>query len=139
MLDVVVDGLICRDLVVTVEELPESGSTPVIRRIETLGGAANQAVGARQLGLSAGVVGVVGEDAAAELVLDQAGRDGIDVSAVVHRGTTPLVVALVDAEGEANSLSTSQHGSLPVMCAPRRTCSVPPAPSLSICSNPTKR
>src|SRR5690625_1100444 len=104
MLDVVVDGLICRDLVVTVEELPASGSTPVIRRIETLGGAANQAVGARQLGLSAGVVGVVGEDAAAELVLDQAGRDGIDVSAVVHRGTTPLVVALVDAEGRSQLL-----------------------------------
>src|SRR5690606_38920488 len=63
MVDVVVVGLVCRDIVVTVEELPVSGSVPVGTRIETLGGAANQAVGARQLGLSAGLVGVVGQDA----------------------------------------------------------------------------
>lgn len=100
MVDVVVVGLVCRDIVVAVEELPASGSVRVGTRIETLGGAANQAVGARQLGLSAGLVGVVGQDAAADLVLDQARRDGIDVSGVVRRegGTTPLVVGVVEAD-----------------------------------------
>ncbi len=101
MVDVVVVGLICRDVVVAVDELPGEGSVPVSEREETLGGAANIAVAARQLGLSAGLVGVVGEDDAADLVLGQAGRDGIETSAVVRRdgGTTPLVVDVVEADG----------------------------------------
>lgn len=112
MVDVVVVGLVCRDLVVAVEKLPESGSVPVRRRIETLGGAANQAVGARQLGLSAGLLGVVGQDAAADLVLRQAQRDGIDVSAVVRRGTTPLVVGVVEADSTHRLLEHVPDGSL---------------------------
>ncbi|WP_413451757.1 PfkB family carbohydrate kinase [Georgenia phoenicis] len=114
MVDVVVAGLVCRDLVVSVEALPGSGSVPVGTRLETLGGAANQAVGLRQLGLSAGVVGVVGEDVAADLVLDQARRDGIDVSAVVRRagGTTPLVVGVVEADGTHRLLEHVPRDSL---------------------------
>src|SRR5699024_2644955 len=84
VLDVLVAGLVCRDLVVAVVELPDSGSAPVTTRIETLGGAANIAVASRQLGLSAGLVGVLGQDGAAELVLDRARQDGIDVTAVVQ-------------------------------------------------------
>lgn len=105
-MDVVVVGLVCRDLVVAVDDLPAGGSTPVTTRIETLGGAANVAVAARQLGLSAGLVGVVGEDPAADLVLDQARRDGIDVSAVVRRegAVTPLVVDVVSADGTRHLL-----------------------------------
>lgn len=99
VVDVVVVGLVCRDLVLAVGDVPDGGSVPVSRRIETLGGAANQAVAARQLGRTAAVVGVVGDDAAAGLVLDRARRDGIDVSAVVRRGTTPLVVGVVDGHG----------------------------------------
>ena len=101
MVDVVVAGLVCRDLLVRVEQLPDSGSAPVTDRAETLGGAANIAVGARQLGLSAGLVGVVGQDDAADLVLTRARDDGIDVSGVVRRtgATTPLVVAVVTADG----------------------------------------
>lgn len=101
MVDVVVVGLVCRDLVVAVDELPASGSAPVTHRGETLGGAANIAVAARRLGRSAGLVGVVGQDAAASLVLDQARRDGLDLSGIVRRpsATTALVVDVVEADG----------------------------------------
>jgi len=101
VVDVVVVGLVCRDLVVAVDELPASGSAPVTHRGETLGGAANIAVAARRLGRSAGLVGVVGQDAAASLVLDQARRDGLDLSGIVRRpsATTALVVDVVEADG----------------------------------------
>lgn len=101
MVDVVVAGLVCRDLVVAVDALPGSGSAPVTTRTETLGGAANIAVGARQLGLSAALVGVVGQDAAADLVLTRARADGLGVAGVARRpgGTTPLVVAVVEEGG----------------------------------------
>lgn len=102
MVDVVVVGLVTRDLVVAVDALPEAGgSAPVTHRRERLGGAANQAVGCRQLGLGAALAGVVGDDDAGTAVLDQARRDGIDVTATVRRPGVPtaLVVDVVEPGG----------------------------------------
>ncbi|WP_337063391.1 PfkB family carbohydrate kinase [Kineococcus sp. G2] len=104
---VVVVGQVGRDLALAVDELPGAGgSTDVRERREVLGGkGANQAVAVAQLGMSAAVVGVVGDDAAGEDVLAQARRDGLDVRAVVRRegASTALLVDVV-AGGERRLL-----------------------------------
>lgn len=102
MPDVVVVGQVGRDVVLRVEAMPDAdGGTAVTERRELLGGAANQAVGARQMGWSTGLIGVVGDDAAADLVLGQARTDGIDVGGVVRRAgaQTALFVDVVTTDG----------------------------------------
>ncbi|GAA4693308.1 PfkB family carbohydrate kinase [Pseudonocardia yuanmonensis] len=101
--EVVVVGQLARDLVLVVDEMPGPGSAADVReRHEMLGGkGANCAVGVTQLGATASLVAVAGDDTAAELVLDRARLDGLDVSRVVRRpGTaTGLVVDVLDREG----------------------------------------
>lgn len=95
-------GQVARDLVLRVEQIPgEGGSADVVERVEVLGGAANQAVGCRQLGWSSGLVGVVGDDAAGHAVLAVAADDDLDVTGVSIRtgGTTALYVDVVEAGG----------------------------------------
>ncbi|WP_432491179.1 PfkB family carbohydrate kinase [Kineococcus gypseus] len=96
---VAVVGQVGRDLVLAVDDVPgPGGSVEVRERREVLGGkGANQAVAAAQLGTSAALVGVVGDDPAGEQVLEQARRDGIDVRCVVRRpgATTALLVDVV--------------------------------------------
>jgi ribokinase len=98
---VVVVGQVARDLVLLVDELPAAGTSGAVReRQETLGGkGANQAVSLAQLGASVALVGVVGDDAEAERLLDRARADGIDVRSVVRRAgsRTGLIVDVVDA------------------------------------------
>jgi ribokinase len=101
--DVVVAGQLARDLVLVAEDVPEAGqSHPVRERREMLGGkGANQAVAVAQLGLRPALIAVAGDDEADSRLLEQAGRDGIDVSAVaIREGTaTGLIVDIVDAAG----------------------------------------
>ena len=100
MTDVVVVGQIGRDLVLQVDDLSADGSSRVHQRRELLGGkGANQAVGLAQLGVEVALVGVVGDDPVGADMLDQAARDGIDVRAVVRRGTTALLLDVVDESG----------------------------------------
>lgn len=103
---VVVAGQVARDLVLQASRLPRpGGSAEVIERREVLGGkGANQAVGLAQLGVPVALVGVVGEDAEATAVLARARADGIDVTGVLRRGTTALLVDLVDAPGSRRLL-----------------------------------
>jgi ribokinase len=95
---VVVVGQMGRDLILHTDGLPGAGgSATILRRLEQLGGkGANQAVGLSQLGVPVAIVGVVGDDAEGTDVLSQACRDGIDVANVARRGTTALLVDLVD-------------------------------------------
>jgi ribokinase len=103
---VVVLGQIGRDLVLAVDRIPEPGASgPVSERIERLGGkGANQAVALRQLGVDVTLVGVVGEDAAGTLVLDDAASSALDVGSVVRRGRTALFVDLVEPGGRRRLL-----------------------------------
>ncbi|MFC7464568.1 PfkB family carbohydrate kinase [Brachybacterium sp. GCM10030252] len=98
---VLVVGQIGRDLVLSADRVPEPGaSVDVSERLEMWGGkGANQAVGMRQLGTPVGLLGVVGEDEVGERLLASARADDIDVRAVVRRGTSVLLVDVVDAEG----------------------------------------
>lgn len=91
-------GQFARDLVLEVEQLPDAGgSTSVRRRAEMLGGkGANQAVGLRQLGVTpVAVLGVVGEDAVGAWVRAQAEADDLDVTPLVRRGSTALLLDVI--------------------------------------------
>jgi ribokinase len=67
-----------------------------------LGGkGANQAVALAQLGLHPAVVAVAGDDGVGARLIEQAERDGIDVSAVTRRrgSVTALMADIVDHQG----------------------------------------
>jgi ribokinase len=97
-------GQIARDLVLSVDELPGAReSARVLRRREMLGGkGANIAVALAQLGTPVALLGVVGDDRVADVLLARARRDGIDVDPVVRRegAETGLIVDVPDAHGD---------------------------------------
>ena len=103
MADVLVVGQLARDLVLQVDEMPgPQGSVAVRGRREMLGGkGANQAVALTQLGRTAGLIAVVGDDAAGGWLVRQARQDDIDVGSVVERPGTPsgLIVDIVTPDG----------------------------------------
>lgn len=100
MIDVTVAGQIARDLVLTIDEIPDALASAQVRgRRETLGGkGANQAVSLAQLGAAVTLLGVVADDHDGARLLDRARADGIDTDAVVHRsgGRSALIVDIVD-------------------------------------------
>jgi ribokinase len=81
---VVVIGQIARDLVLRTDGPPATGkSTDLLQRRELLGGkGANQAVGLAQLGVPVALIGVVGDDHAGTVVVEQ------------HNGTASMSAAL---------------------------------------------
>ncbi|WP_447007042.1 PfkB family carbohydrate kinase [Saccharothrix isguenensis] len=112
---IAVVGQIARDLVLTVSEVPGSGaSAEVLERREMLGGkGANIARDARQLGATAAVVGVVGDDREGRLLVERLGADGVATAAVVRREATrtALIVDVV-CGGEYRYLQDIPHRTL---------------------------
>ncbi len=96
-------GQLARDLVLRVDQVPEAGTAADVRlRREMLGGkGANQAVALAQLGVPVALVAVAGTDEVGRQLLNQAHRDGIDVSPVVRRAGAPtgLIVEVLDRAG----------------------------------------
>jgi ribokinase len=101
---VAVVGQLARDVVLLVERMPEPGTSVEVRlRRELLGGkGANQAVALAQLGMDVALVAIAGDDRTADVMLDQAHRDGIDLTYVFRRPgvATGLVVETLDSEGQ---------------------------------------
>ncbi|MDY7089778.1 MAG: PfkB family carbohydrate kinase [Actinomycetota bacterium] len=96
-------GQLARDLVLTVDRLPEPGSSaPAGERREQLGGkGANQAVALAQLGVRPFLVAVAGDDTIGDVLLGEAVRDGIDVRGVVRRRgrLTGVIVEILEPGG----------------------------------------
>ncbi|WP_307872805.1 PfkB family carbohydrate kinase [Paractinoplanes ovalisporus] len=96
-------GQFARDLVLTVDRLPERGSSAAAgRRLEQLGGkGANQAVALAQLGVRPFLIAVAGDDPMGGELLAQAESDGIDVRGVVRRPGEPtaLIVEILEPDG----------------------------------------
>ncbi|MEV8437727.1 PfkB family carbohydrate kinase [Actinosynnema sp. NPDC051121] len=96
---IAVVGQIARDLVLVVPEVPGSGArATVLERREMLGGkGANIARGTRQLGATAALVGVVGDDREGRLLVERLDADGVATAAVVCRrgARTALIVDVV--------------------------------------------
>ncbi|WP_367129664.1 PfkB family carbohydrate kinase [Saccharothrix sp. HUAS TT1] len=112
---IAVVGQIARDLVLVVPEVPGSGgSADVLERREVLGGKGpNIARGARQLGATAAVVGVVGDDREGRLLVERLDADGVATTAVVCREATrsALIVDVV-CDGGYRLLQDIPEGTL---------------------------
>lgn len=110
----VVVGQVARDLVLSVNEVPQAGgSSKVIERLEQLGGkGANQAVGLRQLGADVVLIGTLGADDTGQKMLDETIGSGIDTTYVARRGRTALLVDVVDAAGRRRLLEDVPSASL---------------------------
>lgn len=102
--NVVVFGQLARDLVLVVDKVPAAGqSGRVRRRREMLGGkGANQAVALAQLGMRPALAAVAGDDQTGTRLIEQAGKDGIDTSAVIRRegARSGLIVDVVTPDGQ---------------------------------------
>jgi ribokinase len=91
-------------LVLVVDQVPAAGqSGRVRRRREMLGGkGANQAVALAQLGMRPALAAVAGDDQTGTRLIEQAGKDGIDTSAVIRRegARSGLIVDVVTPDGQ---------------------------------------
>ena len=96
-------GQLARDLVLTVDRLPDAGTSGAAGgRREQLGGkGANQAVALAQLGVRPSLIAVAGDDVIGDVLVDQARRDGIDVRPVIRRAgaLTGLIVEILEPGG----------------------------------------
>jgi ribokinase len=98
---VIVIGQAARDVVLRTDGIPESGgSTRLLEYRTVLGGkGANQAVGLAQLGVPVALVAVLGSDRAGDEGVTQLREDGVEPRAVARRGTTAVLLDLVDQPG----------------------------------------
>jgi sugar/nucleoside kinase (ribokinase family) len=101
---IVVLGDLIADLALRIPSFPIQATQ--LQRVEYLalgpGGAANIAIVAARLGLSAACLGELGEDRFGEIVLEGLRAEGIDVSTVIAspESETPVAGVVVDREGE---------------------------------------
>lgn len=105
---VVVVGAAARDLIISIDQLPEPGGSAAVREsAERLGGkGANIAAATRQLlpHSSVSLVAALGADAAGDQAVADALDAGIDVTHVARRGTTSLLVDVVEDGGRRRLL-----------------------------------
>ncbi|KAE8765319.1 ribokinase [Georgenia thermotolerans] len=96
-LDVVVVGSINVDLRLDVAAIPRSGETILARGMQRAAGGkgANQAAAAARLGRRVAMVGAVGDDDAAALVLRRLAAEGVDTATVAREpGSTGTAIVL---------------------------------------------
>nr|MBA2446559.1 ribokinase [Chloroflexota bacterium] len=99
---VAVVGSINLDLVVGTAALPQPGETVIGGELQRFGGGkgANQALAAARMGADVALVGRVGRDDFGDLVLDDLGRGGVDLSGVTRsEAATGVAMITVDREG----------------------------------------
>ena len=102
MKKIVVVGSINVDLVMTTERVARVGETVRGTDFKTVAGGkgANQAVAAARLGAEVKMLGAVGNDSYADLMLDGLKKDGIDTSAIEHFDTSTGVAVIVVCNGD---------------------------------------
>jgi len=88
-----------------VRELPERGRLVLADRMElhTGGCAVNTAIALAKLGLSAGVIGKMGQDGFGDFILRELKRYGLEVGGVKRtpEANTSATMVLVEADGES--------------------------------------
>lgn len=114
---VVVVGSINADLVVRTARFPQPGETVSGEDLVTLPGGkgANQAVAAARLGAHVHMVGAVGDDGNAKLLLASIAGAGIDVSRVVVRPESATGTAVITVDEHAENtivVSPGANGTL---------------------------
>ena len=100
MSEIVVLGSLNADLVVQLPRLPRPAETILGDRLATFAGGkgANQAVAAARLGCAVHMVGRVGVDAFAEMLLTSLAGDGVDTAGVERDAAAPTGAALILVE-----------------------------------------
>jgi ribokinase len=102
--NVAVVGSLNMDLVARAPRIPQPGETIIGRDFHTLPGGkgANQAVAAARLGAAVAMVGRVGSDAFARLLLDNLAAAGVDHTSVIQDpgAATGVALIVVDAAGQ---------------------------------------
>jgi len=101
---VIVIGDACVDMVI---RLPDrtAGTPDLTNSVPQLhggGSAANVAVALARLGVAVTLVGAVGDDGYGRWILDDLSREGVNIRSIstVHDAFTPMVMALVETNGE---------------------------------------
>ena len=97
---IVVVGSVNMDLVARVARLPRPGETVHGSSFQTIPGGkgANQAVAAARLGASVGMVGRVGDDAFAAVLVDSLRSYGVDTDAIVRTPNCSSGIATIGVE-----------------------------------------
>lgn len=73
------------------------------------GEAVNASVAASKLGLKAGILCALGNDAAGEMVLDVLRKGGVDTRSVVRTAATPVTTMFVRQDGTRKSITNQAH------------------------------
>lgn len=73
------------------------------------GEAVNEAVAAAKLGLKTGILCALGQDQAAEIVLGELRKNGVDTGLVVRSEATPVTTMFVNADGTRKSVTNQAH------------------------------
>ena len=114
---IAVVGSLNMDLVIRAEHIPEPGETILGSDFQTIPGGkgANQAVAAARLGAEVSMVGRLGNDSFADILLDNLAAYGIATSHVIKDALAPSGVALivVDQAGE-NSIVVASGANMQV-------------------------
>jgi len=102
-MDVIGVGALNLDRLYLVERIARGGEELPVKKIKEApgGSAANTIVGLARLGIETGFVGRVGDDGEGERMLDDLGREGVDVGGVVRcEGRSGIIVGIVGKSGE---------------------------------------
>lgn len=120
--DIVIFGDVMVEILARISDLPKRGHDEKVEHLQvsTGGSAANTAAIAAKLGLSVMLIGQVGNDAFAPLLLRDLQEHGVGTQHIIsEKGPSSLVVTMIDQRGERTFLSfrgvapTMVYGTLP--------------------------
>ena len=116
---IVVVGAINMDLVAHTRQIPVPGQTIVGTSFETAPGGkgANQAVAAARLGYPVSMVGMVGDDAYGQVLLDSLAAAGVETTAMARVAGSSGVASIFVGENGENSIVVVPAANRKVDCA----------------------
>ncbi len=91
------------------EPVSASGYVAESGSLNAGGEAVNASIAAAKLGLKAGILCALGNDAAGEMVLDTLRKGGVDTRAVVRTAATPVTTMFVREDGTRKSVTNQAH------------------------------
>lgn len=113
-LDIICMGMALVDSIIKgfdPEPVSASGFCAQSGSLNVGGEAVNEAVSAARLGRKTGIVCSLGEDGAADMILSQLAKDGVDTEGVLRSPDhpTPVTTMFVNADGTRKSITNASH------------------------------
>lgn len=113
---ILIIGSLNLDLVVRVDHMPAVGETILCSEMNQIPGGkgANQAYAAGRLGANVGMLGAVGCDTYADILLENLKKGGVDVSSIIRKNgaTTGVALITVNSRGDNHIVVVSGANSL---------------------------